>query len=54
MAQVSPSKMNLLLYKTKIKAATLGHKLLTKKRDALKGRFREIMIELIDVSIKIA
>ena len=35
--------MNLILYKTKIKAAKRGHSLLEKKRDTLRTRFKAIM-----------
>lgn len=45
--------MNLLLYKQKIKSARLGHSLLERKRDALKEKFRRIMIKLIEVRNKI-
>lgn len=43
---ISPTKMNLILYKGKIKAAKKGHSLLEKKRDTLRKRFKVIMVAL--------
>jgi len=43
MATVSASKMTLTIYKGKLKSAELGHRLLEKKRDALKMKFRVVM-----------
>ena len=48
---ISPTKMNLILYKTKIKAAKRGHSLLEKKRDTLRTRFKAIMKALKQVGI---
>jgi V-type H+-transporting ATPase subunit D len=45
---VVPSRMNLNIYKTKIVSAKKGHELLKKKCDALKSKFRQIMIALLD------
>jgi len=45
---VVPSRMNLGIYKGKIAAARNGHELLKKKCDALKTRFRVIMVALLD------
>lgn len=47
MAQIVPSRMNLQLYKQKIQAAKKGHELLKRKADALKAKFRKIMISLL-------
>lgn len=46
--QVVPSRMNLGVYKQKIVGARKGHELLKKKCDALKTRFRTVMINLLD------
>jgi V-type H+-transporting ATPase subunit D len=46
--QVVPSRMNLGLFKQKIIGARKGHELLKKKCDALKTRFRVVMINLLD------
>jgi len=46
--QVVPSRMNLGVYKQKIIGARKGHELLKKKCDALKTRFRTVMINLLD------
>lgn len=46
--QVVPSRMNLGVFKQKIVAAKKGHELLKKKCDALKTRFRVVMINLLD------
>jgi len=46
--QVVPSRMNLGVYKQKIVGARKGHELLKKKCDALKTRFRVVMINLLD------
>ncbi len=40
--------MNLQLYKQKIIAAKKGHELLKRKADALKAKFRFIMLDLLD------
>ena len=40
--------MNLALYKQKIISAKKGHELLKKKCDALKTKFRVVMIALLD------
>jgi len=45
---VVPSRMNLNIFKGKIQAAKKGHELLKKKCDALKTKFRTIMIALLD------
>lgn len=37
---ITPSRMNLALYKQKIIGAKKGHELLKKKCDALKAKFR--------------
>jgi V-type H+-transporting ATPase subunit D len=41
MAQVPPTRMNQQVFKQKLKAAEGGHRLLKKKADALKVRFRD-------------
>lgn len=41
MSEVPPTRMNQQVYKTKKKAAESGHKLLKKKADALKVKFRD-------------
>lgn len=41
-ARPPPTRMNLQLYKGKLKAAKQGYELLKKKGDALKARFRDI------------
>lgn len=41
-ARPPPTRMNLQLYKGKLKAAKQGYELLKKKADALKARFRDI------------
>ena len=43
------SNRNLTLYKAKLKAAERGHSLLKKKSDALTGRFRSILGDILDV-----
>lgn len=40
--------MNLALYKGKIVSAKKGHELLKKKCDALKTKFRVVMIALLE------
>ena len=45
--QVVPSRMNLQLYKQKIIAAKKGHELLKRKADALKAKFRFVMLDLL-------
>jgi len=46
--QVVPSRMNLNIYKIKIKSGKKGHELLKKKCDALKAKFRQIMTQLVE------
>ena len=46
--QVTPTMMNLQLFKGKTKAAQRGYDLLKKKNDSLKKRMQEIMIKLIE------
>lgn len=46
--QVTPSRMNLQVFKGKTAAAKKGHELLKKKCDALKAKFRVIMIGLLE------
>lgn len=46
--QVVPSRMNLGVFKQKIVGAKKGHELLKKKCDALKTRFRIVMVNLLD------
>ncbi|CAD8071247.1 unnamed protein product [Paramecium sonneborni] len=46
--QVVPSRMNLALYKAKIISAKKGHELLKKKCDALKTKFRIVMVALLE------
>jgi len=48
MSKVVPSRMNLNVFKGKIGAAKKGHELLKKKCDALKTRFRQVMIALLE------
>jgi len=45
---VTPSRMNLQIYKKKVVAAKKGHSLLKKKLDALKMKFRDVMVKLIE------
>lgn len=40
--------MNLALYKAKIVSAKKGHELLKKKCDALKAKFRTVMLALLE------
>lgn len=40
--------MNLALYKAKIVSAKKGHELLKKKCDALKTKFRAVMVLLLE------
>lgn len=47
--QVVASRMYLMMYKQKITGAKKGYDLLKKKCDALKARFRQIMVELLAV-----
>ena len=47
--QVMASKMTMQLQKLRLKGAQKGHELLKRKVDALKKRFHEIMIKLIDI-----
>jgi len=47
-SSVVPSRMNLNIYKTKIISGKKGHDLLKKKCDALKAKFRTIMLALLD------
>jgi len=46
--QVFATRMNLTIYKQKLKAAERGHSLLKKKSDALTGRFRSILGDILD------
>eukprot|EP00760_Papus_ankaliazontas_P007758 PhM_4_TR13509/c0_g1_i1/m.26512/K02149/ATPeV1D, ATP6M; V-type H+-transporting ATPase subunit D len=43
---VLPSRMSLMLFKSRIKGASTGHRMLKKKADALTMRYRGIMSEL--------
>lgn len=47
MAEVSPTRMNLLLKKRQVEVATSGAELLKNKRDALLGEFMKIIPELL-------
>jgi len=47
MTQVTPSRMNLQIFKQKIVSAKKGHELLKKKCDALKSKFRIVMTDLL-------
>lgn len=44
-----PTRMNLAVVKTKVKAAQTGHSLLKKKADALTKRFRTILAKITQV-----
>lgn len=46
--QITPTQMNLQLFKQKVKAAQRGYDLLKKKNDSLKKKMQEIMIKLIE------
>jgi V-type H+-transporting ATPase subunit D len=46
--QITPTMMNLQLYKQKTKAAQRGYDLLKKKNDSLKKKMQDIMIKLIE------
>ena len=48
MSNVTASRMNLALYKQKTIAAKKGFELLKKKCDALKAKFRVVMIGLLE------
>lgn len=48
MSQILPSRMNLNLFKGKKIGANKGYDLLKKKSDALKKRFRETMVKIIE------
>jgi len=48
-----PSRQMLQVFKSKKKAAVLGHSLLKKKADALKARQRELLEEILEVKLKI-
>jgi len=49
---INKNKRNLALYKTKIGSAKKGHELLKRKCDALKTKFRTIMVALLDTKKK--
>lgn len=44
-----PTRMNLAIVKSKVKAAQTGHSLLKKKADALTKRFRAILAKITQV-----
>ncbi|KAL4473376.1 hypothetical protein ABPG72_015619 [Tetrahymena utriculariae] len=50
--QITPSRMTLALFKAKTVSAKKGHELLKKKCDALKTKFRAIMIALLENKMK--
>eukprot|EP00915_Cephaloidophora_sp_WS-2016_P005016 GHVH01006692.1.p1 GENE.GHVH01006692.1~~GHVH01006692.1.p1 ORF type:complete len:231 (-),score=39.22 GHVH01006692.1:342-1034(-) len=47
-AMPAPSRMNLQIYKQKKKAAETGHSLLKKKSDALTGKFRAMLKDIVE------
>jgi len=49
---VTPSRMNLKLYKDKTISARKGHELLKKKCDALKTKFRDVMKKYVDAKME--
>jgi len=46
-----PSRMSLQLFKAKTKAAVQGHKLLSKKADALKAKQRKLLVEIFNTKL---
>src|SRR3990167_250288 len=48
-----PSRMSLIVFKTRLKGAQKGHSLLKKKADALMMRYRKIQGELRDAKLGI-
>ena len=51
--KIAPSRMNLNIFKARTVATKKAYDLLKKKLDALKMRFRTIMIKLIDTKKKL-
>jgi len=47
----APSRMNLQILKQKVKAAETGHSLLKKKSDALTGKFRSMLKEIVECKL---
>ena len=52
-AKITASRMNLMIYKQRVVSTNKAYSLLKKKLDALKMRFRLIMIKLIDTKKKL-
>ena len=48
-----PSRMSLIVFKTRLKGAQKGHSLLKKKADALMMRYRKMQSELYDAKLSI-
>jgi len=52
--QITPSRMNLQIFKAKVINARKGHELLKKKCDALKAKFRVVMTDLLARKTKVS